>query len=53
MRLLESIQGLVALQNFPQPDNNITQTMDVPATSVGRLIGKGGDTIRELQARSR
>lgn len=51
-------QGPGALQQFTAPvipgvaaTANIT--VDCPKEMVGRIIGKGGETISELQARSR
>lgn len=34
------------------PSGEITQMMDVPKSSVGKILGKGGDTIQLIQRRS-
>ena len=42
--------GPEGLHSMPLTDNTIT--MDCPFQLVGRVIGKGGDTIRDLQKRT-
>jgi len=32
-----------------QPEGSVTESLMVPATLVGKLIGRGGETIRQLQ----
>jgi far upstream element-binding protein len=49
-RAATTFNALLTLPSLPTPAQTITESFEVPAASVGRLIGRSGETIRALQA---